>query len=197
MEAGVAKAIKAHGHDALELEWRLGHVLGHFRPGVAEDSWERLKAELETSAAFVPTYVETHETIGDSCKRVDAGGNVTWIRKQRLADYDVGAAMGPWTVRTSVSVDIPMPVAPPTFVARFERHKRRWSFRHLCWSVDLTRVQGNTPNQLDADADVFEVEIELIDRDMLLERPLDSVVAWGNQISAEVCQLMSSPSVMG
>jgi hypothetical protein len=63
--------------------------------------------------------------------------------------------------------------------------------------VDLTRVQGNTPNQLDADADVFEVEIELIDRDMLLERPLDSVVAWGNQISAEVCQLMSSPSVMG
>jgi len=199
MEAGVARAIRAHGHDTLELEWRLGHVLGHFRPGVAEESWMRLKAELEKSTAFVPSFVETHESIGDSCKRVDEGGNVTWIRKQRVADYDVGAAVGPWTVRTSVSVDIPLPAAPPTFVARFERHKRRWSFRHLCWTVDLTRVQGNTPNQLDADADVFEVEIELIDRDVVLERPLDSVVAWGNELAADVCQLMlgASSSTMG
>ena len=188
-----------NGHDLLELEWRVGHALGQFRAGVDGDAWQRLKTQLESSPAFVASFVETHETLGNhGVRRVcDPQGQVTaWIRKQKLGCVDEAQEGGPWTIRSSVSIDVPCAPPPPTdpFVPQYERHKRRWSFRHACWSVDLTIARGNTPTCLDSDADVYEVEVELVDRDMLLERPLPHIVEWGRKVASDVCGLMVAKS---
>ena len=193
--ASVRSTVSKHGLDALELEWRLGHSMGTFRPGVSEAAWERLRAKLDASPAFAMRYVETHEGIADGVRRSEAvvdgsaPPSVTWVHKKRVADYDSASDVGPWSVRASVSAEL-QHAAPPRFQATYERHKRRWSYRHDCWSVDLTRVRGNGPNHLDADSDVYEVEIELGDREVLLDRPLDHIVRWGRQMAGEVCALM-------
>ncbi|KAL4854697.1 hypothetical protein ACK3TF_004629 [Chlorella vulgaris] len=176
-----------NGHEPLELEWRIGHMQGHFRPGVSEDAWERLRAKLDASPAFSKSYIETKESLGDSFKRIEAPGRTVLMVKKRVADYDVAAVSGPWTIRTSLCYEAVTTASCPT---RFERHKRRWSYRHMCWSVDLTRVRGNLPDQLDSDSDICEVELELLDKDVLLERPLAHVLEWGAQIAAELCGLM-------
>ena len=195
--ACVRSTIAQHGLDALELEWRLGHSMGSFRPGVSEEAWERLRRTLDGSPAFTKGYVETREGIADGLRRSEsetlgtagASAGVSWVHKKRVADFDSAADEGPWGVRASVSVETPHAPAP-SFQPRFERHKRRWSYRHDCWSVDLTRVRGNGPNHLDADSDVYEIEIELGDKEVLFERPLDHIVQWGRLMASEICAMM-------
>ena len=191
LAACVRSTIAAHGLDALELEWRLGHSMGAFRPGVSEEAWERLRQALDASPAFSKRYVETREGIADGLRRAESEAGVAWVHKKRVADFDSAAEEGPWGVRASVSVETPAP-APASFQARYERHKRRWSYRHDCWSVDLTRVRGNGPSHLDADSDVYEIEIELGDKEVLLERPLDHIVQWGRTMASEICGLMKA-----
>ena len=124
-------------------------------------------------------------------KCVADAGVTTWQLKKRLADVDTEAPSGPWSVRASVSYE--SAANPPTapFEARYERIKRRWSYRHRCWSIDLTRVRSNVPSQLDADEEALEVEIELVDKDMIFERPVRHVVEWGYKLAADVCELMA------
>lgn len=194
-------AVSTYGHTRIELEWRLGHRQGHFRPGVGAEAWHRLQAALDSSPAFHMFYKESTELMGDvpgmKCIR-DATGKESWMHKKRLADVDSDSDK-PWSVRASVSLEETEKGAPPQQMQqlqqlqqqiRYERHKRRWSYRHACWSVDLTAVRSNLPAHLDEDEDAYEVEIELADQGILFEKTVEHVVAWGYRLADDMMALM-------
>lgn len=202
--AAVRSALGTYGHSRLELEWRLGHRQGHFRPGVGADAWRRLQTALDASPSFAKSFKETVERMGDvpdvKCITAADGGDQepVWLHKKRLADVDLdpgAASTRPWTVRASVSLeeaDAARVAAGAEF--RYERRKRRWSYRHECWSVDLTLVRSNLPSHLDDDEEAYEVEIELVDQGVLFEKTVEHVVEWGWKLVEEMMALMTSPA---
>ena len=52
-------------------------------------------------------------------------------------------------------------------------------------------IDDDLDGQLDADEEALEVEIELVDKDMIFERPVRHVVEWGYKLAADVCELMA------
>lgn len=198
LAAHMQRAVSTYGHESVELEWRIGHRQGAFRPGVGESAWSRLKAALDASPAFQRSYQDSVEKLGTaaSIKCIEHDGGQVWVHKKRLADVDTNSAsFRPWSVRGSVSFE-EVGSAPSTAVdLRYQRRKERWSYRSQCWSVDLTRVRSNLPNQLDSDQDVYEVEVELVDRGMLFERTMSNLVEWGWCIAKDLCTLMAGQSV--
>lgn len=193
--AHARSALATYGHDRVELEWRLGHRQGSFRPGVDPAAWARLQKALEDSPAFARSYCETTEQLGvpAGAKRVcTAAGEVSWMHKRRLAGVDADAR-GPWCVRASLAEEQPADGEPAGFAPKYERRKLRWSYAHRCWRIDLTRARSNLPHQADEDRETHEVEVELADPGVLFERPLDNVVAWGWDIVDELCGLMEQP----
>lgn len=198
----VRGAVGTYGHSRLELEWRLGHrQQGGFRPGVGADAWRRLQTALDASPAFAKSYKETVERMGDvpGMKRIDdaTGQEATWMHKKRLADVDLdpgAASTRPWTVRASVSLEEADGVRVEGVGLRYERHKRRWSYRHECWSVDMTIVRSNLPTHLDDDEEAYEVEVELVDQGVLFEKTVEHVVEWGWKLVEDMMALMTSPA---
>lgn len=210
-------AVTTYGHDRLELEWRIGHRQGTFRPGVPPDAWRRLQAALDASPAFQKSHTETCERMGDApgmkCIVSTTGATPdVWMHKKRLADVDVdpapssspGAAQtglgNPWSVRASLSLEEvedgqQAPSSHASLAFKYERRKQRWSYRYLCWSIDMTQVRSNLPSHLDADHDAFEVEIELVDQGMLFERTVEHLVGWGWRMADELCAIMSGQGV--
>lgn len=182
------RAVTRYGHSCVELEWRIGHRQGSFRPGVGEEAWTRLKHALDASPAFEPTFKHSCERMGGATN-IKCVDGTAWVHKRRLADVDVEER--PWSVRASVSLEEPGDPTMATTVLQYERRKQRWSYRHRCWSIDLTRVRSNLPVHLDDYEDLFEVEIELVDPGMLFERPAAHLVEWGWRIAGEVCALMA------
>lgn len=198
--AHVRSAVTTYGHSRIELEWRLGHRMGAFRPGVGVDAWRRLQTALDASPAFEKTFKETVEKMGDrtgvKCIQDHATGAELWMHKKRLADVDVdptGDSVRPWSVRASVSLEEP-DASPVALDLKYERRKQRWSYRHRCWTVDLTRVRSNLPAHLDDDQDAYEVEIELVDQGILFEKTVEFVVEWGWRLANDMMALMSGSS---
>jgi hypothetical protein len=197
LAAHVRAAVGTYGHTRVELEWRLGHRHGQFRPGVGADAWKRLQAALDASPAFERTAKESTELMGDGAPGIkcirDASGHESWMHKKRLADVDSdGGSDKPWSVRASVSLEEPDQAPPRTpGPFKYERRKQRWSYRHACWSVDLTVVRSNLPAHLDDDEDAYEVEIELVDQGVLFEKTVEHVVAWGYRLAGDMVALMT------
>ena len=206
-------AVTTYGHDRLELEWRIGHRQGTFRPGVPPDAWRRLQAALDASPVFQKRHTETCERLGDTPGMkciVSTSGEApdVWMHKKRLADVDVDPGANqphanPWSVRASLSLEevedgpgpATAPSLPPHAALKYERRKQRWSYRYQCWSIDMTQVRSNLPSHLDADHDAFEVEIELVDQGMLFERTVEHLVTWGWRMADELCAIMSGQGV--
>lgn len=186
----VRSSIRTYGHRRLEIEWRLGLMQPNgFRPGITECEWMALKHALDESCAFTCEFKQTRECIAPDGKLVLPDN--TWIFKKRLHTIDEKTQRA-WTVRCSVCLEEQeLNSQEPTRKFKFERHKRRWSYKYRCWSIDLTRVRSNLPEVLDNDCDTFEVEIELIDQDVLLVRPLDNVLEWGSKLVDDMCALMA------
>lgn len=198
--AGLAAVVKKYGIDRLELEFRLGFkVAGKFVPGVSREGWTKLKERLDASAVMSSDVrvTKTRELItgdGSGGKYViDATGREPphWMHKKRLKDFDVD--LGAYSCRASMSlevVDPPDKQQPPPAAHKFERVKERWSYRHRCWSVDITRVESNLPHQLDNDAMSYEVEIELRHPKELFTRPMPVVVDWGLTLAKDMCDML-------
>lgn len=205
--AALRGTLQAYGHERLELEFRLGHRAagGAFLPGVPRAAWETLKARLDASCgphgAFRLVTADTRELISDDWSGgkyvIDNTGAAApfWMHKKRLWDIDDDEATGtPWCCRASASlevVDAPQRQPPPPAAHRYERHKQRWSYRHRCWSLDLTRVVSNLPHQLDNDGVSFEVELELADPAELFARPVPNLLDWAHRMVADACAMMA------
>ncbi len=194
LRAGIAK----YGHERIELEFRLGHrALGRFEPGVGLEAWQRIKAALDAASAprrdgrppaFVASESRTVERIHAGHKHViDEAGGVTGVFKKRLSDTDLEQC-GPWDVRASVSLEeSEAPAAAPPDSA-FERRKHRFSYRHKCWTLDLTCVTGNS-RELDNDQPTYEVEVELADAGELFTRLATETVQWGLDLARDMVRL--------
>lgn len=179
-----------YDYERMEVEWRVGHRMASFRPGVTKESWEALQRALEGSPMFVKSYSESTERMGDTpgVKCID---NVGWMSKKRLVDVDqdAGTRHGHmWSIRASVSLEDP--IKPQGIPLKYERRKQRWSYTHQCWRVDLTRVLSNLPMHLDEDQEIYEVELELADVGVLFEKRLDHVLDWGWSFVGELCDIM-------
>ena len=197
VEALLAAALKRYGHERLELEFRVGHRAGtSFVPGLPEDVWTMLKERLERSPAFAVQHTMTRELLsegGDARYVMPRGEDprpAHWLHKKRLHDVDTDTDTS-WSCRTSISLE-QVGRGPPPTSHRFQRDKERWSFRHKCWSVDMTRVVSNLPHQLDNDDVSFEVEVELRDTGELFGRPLPHVLEWGWTIVTDLCDMAGS-----
>jgi hypothetical protein len=195
----VLRTVRTYGRERLEFEFRLGHkaVAGAFRPGVDAAAWRRLKAALDSGHGWRVTHSATTERLDDRGAKVvvDAHGRVTRvIHKKRLVhrDYDTDS---PWCARASVSLETEEPPHTAADIATtYERRKERWSYAYKCWSVDLTRVLGNLPHQLDDDAETYEVELELADTAELLTTAADHLVRWAWSIVRDLCALLAQNS---
>lgn len=185
------RAMKTYGNDRLEFEFRLGHKAGSFRPGVDGDAWARLKKALDGSPCMQVTHSLTTERIDSAGSKLVLEGDkpVRTIHKKRLSDRDFQTD-SPWCARASLSLEEHEAASDVKHV--YERRKERWSYAYRCWSVDLTRVVGNLPHQLDDDTESFEVEIELRDTKELFVRTAENVVAWGWELVSDVCRMLAS-----
>ena len=198
MSGHVRRAALSRGHSHLELEWRVGHQQDTFRAGVDPKAWHRLKSCLDASPAFTGSTRVCTERIGGSKRRKVRFDAATgqWVEKERLADVlrhqSADGGRCPWAVRASLSTEVPCAPGDPDQL-EYERHKERWSYSHACWSIDLTKVRSNLPSHLDNDTWSYEVEVELADPGMLLERTVEHLVEWGWRIAGEVCDMMVAP----
>lgn len=216
VSTAVAGVLKTYGRDRLELEFRLGHRGrgGTFVPGVPEVAWTRLKDALDRSATRQENkignavFTEARERIagdGSGAKLVihastteetqktrDAEPKAFLMHKKRVSDVDVD--LGTWCCRASMSLEVVDTQQPHkqhhAAHFKYERHKRRWSYRYKCWSIDMTKVTSNLPHQLDNDGMSFEVEIELVDTSVFFTVPVAVLSEWGLQLARDMCALM-------
>lgn len=186
-----------HGHKNVELEFRLGRVVnGAFVAGVSKTIFDTLLDILGRSTAFVRADVTTLEKLnGTDARFVITNGdeaNGRWCYKKKVHAYTEP------TRRTSIALEghdhAPPPPGSPPFT--YHRLKKRSSFRHACWSVDLTRVTSNLPGHFDNDEEIYEVELELTGVDAYFVYTLDHLVTWGNHLVSEIEALLTRPKCM-
>lgn len=188
----VRRVMEKEKHEHVEIEWRIGHRLREFRPGVDREAWCRLREALACSPAFTAQHTTSVEYFSrnNNAKCIDES---RWILKDRVADELLDIAGHPWSVRVCVSRELP--VSKPQHAGlEFERRKERWSYVHGPWRVDLTTVFSNLPSHQDEDGAIYEIEVELVDPELFYERPIPWVLQWGLRIVHELCGLMKGPS---
>lgn len=178
---GVLRTVKNHGVEPLEFEYRLGHRSGvAFKPGVNAAAWTRLKDVLDRSLPC--THAVTTERIDKNGSKLvtDAdGAKVCVIHKRRVCHADLDVTGSPWCVRASVCLEARDDDGGGVRHS-YVRQKERWSYVVMdAWVIDLTRVHGNLPHQLDDDTESHEVEVELVDKKLMLTMTTRAIVAWG------------------
>jgi hypothetical protein len=191
-------ALRTYGHERLELEFRLGHTIRSFVPGVSKKHWLALRHVLDNSPAWKRTYKETLERIhqGQDRESIRKTTNANtmkeeWMGKKRLADEDTPSGVDgcPWTVRTSLSMEVA--VHPnPSLDMPTERRKCRWSYTHKGWTFDMTLVQGNTCADLDEDTTLCEIELELTDHTLYFKYPIPTLLGHGRSLVQDACAFM-------
>jgi len=204
MDLQIAEALwnaaHRHGHEGLELEFRLGHVLagGQFSPNVGKDQFAKLRETLDASPTFKKYVIETVEKIAGGVKHVatlaiaDSGtANPPppsfCMTKTKVFQKDFSVSdKGPYTVRCGIAIE---KVVPLTQVAtQLTRHKKRCRYVYKSWAFDLTEVVSNT----DVDTEEsFEVEIELLDTGVLFERTMDSIAERGLQLVRDAMDMLA------
>jgi hypothetical protein len=186
--------IHDHGHKNVELEFRLGRIVNEqYVTGVTKATFDALLRHLEKSPAFSKNEKTTLEKLNGTDARFiiengdEAGGR--WCYKKKVCTE---TAPGKENVpRASVALEghdhAPPPPGSPPF--KYHRLKKRTSFVHECWTVDMTRVTSNLPGQFDNDEEMYEVEVELTGVDAFFVYTLEYLVEWGLHLLNELTSL--------
>lgn len=187
-------ALHDQGHQNVELEFRLGrYINGSFVAGVSKLFFETLSRILDASTSFERVNITTLEKLnGTDARFVITNGdeaNGKWCYKKKVCtSTDRDPENKGFTKRASVSIEghdhAPPPPGSPPF--KYHRLKKRSSYMHDCWSVDLTQVTSNLPGQFDNDEEIYEVEVELSRTDAYFMYTLDHLVAWGIHLLNEI-----------
>ena len=186
------------GINDLEVEFRLGRRVHQrnctrFDPDITEDTWEFIRSHLESFRGWdcVVGTVACDFFLNDGVRSTHfANGYRHHVEKRRLDDVDLDTDLC-FDVRMSLSTERPVdtsklqPVGPQTFV----RAKRRTSFRHKCWAIDLTLVTSNQSDDMDAAAS-YEIEVELLDKHYIFETDCEHVVRWGLMLCDQMIALV-------
>ena len=184
------------GHKTVELEFRLGRVInGTFIAGVTKEIFEKVFAILDASPAFQRHEIASLERLnGTDARYVITNGdesNGRWCYKKKVAVVTEPGT--DFVCRAAVALEgrdhAPPPAGSTPFM--YHRMKKRTSFRHGYWAVDMTRVTTNLP-QIDNDEEIYEVEIELADVDAYFVYTLPHLVEWGLHFIHELQTLVTS-----
>lgn len=200
----LVRSALASTSQGLEVEFRLGRAFGTtFVPGVSQACFEKLAAVLNNSPSFVPLDIETRETLLDNQKYVEtvsiksrgtpqAPPPPRWNAKTRVGVVDFGSVgTGALVCRLSVAHETwGTGPAPDAAHHSYTRHKKRRSYRHKEWVIDMTVVSGNVPGMADEPGDIYEVEVELISPDSFLRKPRPIVVQAGMKIVTDIVDIM-------
>lgn len=190
----LARATQAHGHRAVELEFRIGHRLPprQFVSNVGAPAFARLRAALEAAGPFedVHTVDDVFPGAGGSALKMVAQPRLPpfWMTKTKAGQAEFRVA-DPYVARASVSVEatVPPPDAPPPGKP-FRRVKARRRFLRGGWAVDTTAVTSTA--DLDADT-TYEVEVELVDHGMFFEKTFERVLEEGARVTQEMASLLT------
>lgn len=180
-----------HGHKNVELEFRLGRVVNNnYIAGVPKATFDALLRLLERSPAFSKKECTTLEKLNGTDARfiIENGdeANGRWCYKKKVfSSTGSGKDLVP---RASISLEghDHTPPPPGSLPFKYHRLKKRTSFTHECWTVDMTRVTSNLPGQFDNDEEIYEVEIELTGVDAFFVYTLDHLVTWGLHFMTEL-----------
>lgn len=185
--AAVTNAVSGNGVDLLELEWRVGRYAPQgFQPGVSKQQWELLRQKFDASTCWDSVLDQqlTEKVVGNGSKLVNG---TLWNHKKRLFHID----FEPF-VRVAGATEVLEPAAPDVEASLppgvFTRFKERRSYQWGCWSFDLTKVVST--QDIDSDTCTYEVEIELIDRDMFFSRPISYLVDCGHALMIDAIKIM-------
>lgn len=135
--------------DSLELELRFGRFIQGFNSDVGLTAFQRIKSFLMERGA---THEISRDTISGSIRRTERGSDVIYMKKTRIATYDI-ANMG---VRLSLSKEEEVPLDAFIDTESVVRHKERYSLVMNSVRVDATQVKSG--NNI-----TYEVELEFID----------------------------------
>lgn len=182
------------GHLNVEFEVRLGKLVNNkYVAGVSRTKFHRILQLLENSPMFTKKEKTTLEKLnGTDAKFIIENGDEArgkWFYKKKvyssLAPEIGGEGLVP---RVSVAIEGRDHTPPPPGSAPYKYHrlKKRTSFEHKCWSIDLTRVTSNLPGHFDNDEEIYEVEVELADTEAYFVYTLDHLVEWGVRLICEV-----------
>jgi len=206
----VWRAVNAHGHTGLELEFRLGHRLpgGTFSSNVGKDAFHKIQKVLDESTKLWDAVydVDTIDLIHSGSKHVTTTQHTKdgqplplppprWMTKTKIraVDYDFSPKDTPFVARASIAIEqfAPAEGQPPPTTARRIKHRRRYAYK--CWAFDLTQVQSTLPGDLDNDDMSYEIEVELADPGMLFERTMDGIAEWGMALLEDLVQMTLIP----
>ena len=111
------------------------------------------------------------------------------ITKQRLTNVEV-ATDRCFDIRMSLSTETtardPVCLSSDTLT----RRKRRTSFRHRFWAIELTSIKSNATDDLDC-AITYEVEVELLDNSYISKTSPQHVVEWGLALCEQLYDMIS------
>ena len=180
-----------HAPQHLEIELRLRTPLPKIRG-------DKLLAALRSSSiAHTEKLQETVDSIvqppkGHSNKRVTTylapeGSVPTVTTKKKLVNHDLDA-----NARVSCNLEETKPAQPaskklPVLLRRIKR--RVTFFDGGFWNIDITFVSSTAPDDMDAEEEVVEVEVELADTDCLLYEPMDHMLNCGLTRLSEMTEL--------
>jgi hypothetical protein len=183
------------GHLNVEFEVRIGKLVNNkYVAGVSRTKFQHILQFLENSPAFVKKEKTTLEKLnGTDAKFIIENGDEAhgkWFYKKKVYSAlcsDAGEGLIP---RVSVAIEGHDHTPPPPGSAPYKYHrlKKRTSFKHKCWSVDLTRVTSNLPGQFDNDEEIHEIEVELADTEAYFVYTIDYLVEWGVHLIHEILQ---------
>ncbi len=193
--------IHDHGHKNVELEFRLGRVINsNYVAGVPKATFDSLLRRLNTSPAFSKTEKTTLEKLnGTDARFVIENGDEArgrWCYKKKVFTTTEPPKNG-LVQRASISLEghehAPPPPGSPPF--KYHRLKKRTSFVHECWTIDMTRVTSNLPGQFDNDEEIYEVEVELTGVDAFFVYMLEHLVAWGLEMISNLIKTEEKANV--
>ena len=186
MESAILDLLATQGLRKVELEWRVGQKRdGIFYPGVPRSRWDKMKAALDASPAFVKMaseyteYLDFDEHKGKLVVQEGVEPHVMHKQKRAFADVDHGAMC----IRESLAIESEDAYDRPPLPTRLRRHKKRWSYVYRnTFQVDLTLVTSNAPPYNDAEEEVAEVEVEICGRGQYVRQPLEYLRRFGESI---------------
>lgn len=184
------------GHKNVEFEVRAGRVVNTaYVAGVSKTKFESLQKILEQSPAFTKKEKTTLEKLNGSDARfiIENGDEASgrWFYKKKVFSTLGSELEGGLVPRASVAIEGHDHTPPPPGSAPFKYHrlKKRTSYQHSYWSVDLTRVTSNLPGQFDNDEEIYEIEVELADTEAYFVYTLEHLVKWGMHLLNELLHL--------
>ncbi len=190
----------------LEFELRLGRTMTMrggrgFNAHVDERTFHHVQRVLDGSKAWsrVAAIHTTDYFPRKSSVRVQYNHDDGWftcMTKEKMRMVDIECPQASTDIRCAVARERVLSCGPqkPSFDWLFSREKTRTRYAYRHFAFDLTKVRRQTSNHHDSDEeDVYEIEVELTDPQVLKSLPIAYVVEHALLLCCDVLAIAMAP----